>query len=169
MYGDACFDSDDPNHRYLLWRCWDPELHHIQFVLCNPSKAGRLIDKKLVTDDTVDRLIDIAIEDGAGGFDLVNLASVVQPDSALLRSKGLMKEANQSFLDQVHFRNNKLVVGWGSKKLLKRYYEPFLERAAGKDLWCVGTNPESGTPMHPRPRGPIRLKLEPYAIERRID
>ena len=49
MYGDAVFGGPAGNHgphrfRYLLWRCWEPEQEQLTFLLCNPSRAGGLVD-----------------------------------------------------------------------------------------------------------------------------
>ena len=117
MYGDATF-SDDDRYRYLLWRCWEPEQDQLTFVLCNPSVAGRLVNGQLRDDNTVNRLVDIALAQGSGGFVLVNLVAHVEPKSSRLRAEGLEGPENLAHLNSALRLQNKVVIGWGATDLV---------------------------------------------------
>lgn len=159
MYGAAVFSGPDQRYRYLLWRCWDIDAHQLSFVLCNPSTAGGLVGGRLENDRTVYRLIDISVEDGAGGFVLVNLVGHVEPKSGRLRHEGIEGQDNADHLRDVLALPNKVVIGWGAQPLLRGLSRSLLSVLADRQLWCVGTNKVSGTPMHPLQRGPRPTRL----------
>jgi hypothetical protein len=165
MYGDAVFGGPPGNHgphryRYLLWRCWEPEREQLTFVLCNPSTAGGLRNGALDSDPTVDRLLEITIHAGAGGFVLVNLMAHVEPDLSNERGTGLEGADNGNSLELALGLSNRLIVGWGARSRLKVHREAIVERLGHRECWCVGVNEVSRTPMHPLQRGPKRLELE---------
>ena len=165
--GGAVFGGPDARYRYRLWRRWDGDKPLLGFVLCNPSRAGGLVDGKLQSDPTVDRLIDIADMDGAGGFLLVNLLAHVEPKSGRLRGENLDGPENQEHLDAIVESGYKVVVGWGASKLLRDRSRRLLDALHDRRLWCVGVNARSVTPMHPLQRGPKLLKLVEYVPESR--
>jgi hypothetical protein len=159
MFGEAIFSTPNRQYRYLLWRCWEPSLPQLTFVLCNPSTAGGLVNGHLDNDDTVNRLVEIAIANGAGGFTLANVVAHIEPKSASLRSEGLEGPENQVHLRAALRLSNKVVVGWGCSQLIRSRATRLLRSVAGQELWCVGTNSVSRTPMHPLQRGPKRTQL----------
>jgi hypothetical protein len=167
MYGDAVFGGLPGAHgphryRYVLWRCWDPSAAQLTFVLCNPSTAGGLENGTLRSDPTVDRLIEIALRDGAGGFVLVNLVAWIDPALNSLDRADLDGDENERYLSRAIQLSHKLVVGWGSRPQLQARGECIIRASSDRVRWCVGMNNASKTPMHPLQRGPKRLGLEHY-------
>jgi len=167
MYGDAVFGGPAGGHgphryRYLLWRCWEPDADQLTFVLCNPSTAGGWEGGALRSDPTVDRLIEIAAQAGAGGFALVNLVAHVEPDLAHPPGGDLEGPDNRAHLERVLALDNRVVVGWGARPRLESQRRSVAGLLGDRPCWCLGVNRISRTPMHPLPRGPKRLDLMPF-------
>ncbi len=164
MYGDAVFgglpgDHGEHQYRYLLWRCWDPWADQLTFVLCNPSLAGGLENGILIPDPTVNRLVEIALHNGAGGFVLINLIAHVEPALHSAKGRDLEGPDNPSHIEDVLRLSNKLVVGWGANKTTRKYRQGLLISIEGRPRWCVSVNSASLTPMHPLQRAAKRLEL----------
>lgn len=71
LTGGAHF-SEDGKHRLILWRDWEPSLYRAVWVMLNPSRAGWPKD-----DATIRRLTGFCRSWGLGGYDVVNLSSLI--------------------------------------------------------------------------------------------
>ena len=79
--------SKDKKHRYSLSRKWS-ENEQVLYVLLNPSKANHMDN-----DPTINRLIIISKNLGYGGFNVVNLYTLITPlRNKLYEKKRLKKE-----------------------------------------------------------------------------
>lgn len=146
--------SQDGLYRYRLVRRWDPSSPTLTFVLLNPSSADEAKD-----DATVKKLTALARNDGAGGFELVNLFALVDTAQDRLHLANAIGPENEIWLTDVIGRSTKLCVGWGDgngsgdlgaarqRAVLSRVREvwPLFRH---RDLWCFRVI-KSGAPGHP--------------------
>ena len=149
-------------HRYWLARKWNLERPTILFVLTNPSCATEAID-----DATVYRCYDIAGANGAGGFELVNLVAIRDPDSDATRKRylGRSDPENDAVLSATIGRADSIVVGWGSfpwvQNRAREVYRSFLgdrrRLLPSGSIKCLGKNAD-GTPKHPARNSELSLR-----------
>jgi hypothetical protein len=146
--------SLDGDHRYWLVRRWDIRLVQFTYVLLNPSKADGEDD-----DATVTRLIRLTAANGGGGFDLVNLFSVVDTKQVGLHLPAAIGAENQAWLARVVVNASKLVLGWGDgdgsgpngrdrQEAVRRRAQEVWPLFANKEVWCFRSL-KSGAPGHP--------------------
>jgi hypothetical protein len=156
--------SSDEIYRYALWRRWD-ELDvmagRVCWVMLNPSTADAEND-----DPTIRRCVDFSRRWGFGGLVVVNLFAYRATNPAQLREPvcdPVGPDNNEWVLNEV--RSATLAVAaWGSAAIAGERAR-WVERAAGKQLYCLGTT-ASGSPRHPL-YVPKAQALVPFQVSNR--
>ena len=130
--------SKDKKHRYYLSRKWS-ENEQVLYILLNPSK-GNHIDN----DPTIRRLITISKNLGYGGFNVVNLYTLITPiRNKLYEKKRKFSAKNKKLIAKLVARHNTIVYGWGATE-----NEPNWLSNIVKSPLCFNIN-KNGTPKHP--------------------
>ena len=130
--------SKDKKHRYYLSRKWS-ENEQVLYVLLNPSKANHTKD-----DPTINRLISISKNLGYGGFNVVNLYTLITPiRNKLYEKKRKFSAKNKKLIAKLVARHNTIVYGWGATE-----NEPNWLSNIVKSPLCFNIN-KNGTPKHP--------------------
>lgn len=167
--GAGAWLSSDELYRYSLWRCWDPTLPPLVWVMCNPSTASAVKE-----DQTSKKCIGFATALGYGGISVVNLWAWRSRDP-----KGMRKaphavgdrngEAIEAALRLAAGQPQRLAIAaWG---LVARQHGPHYEdrvyelvrtaREAGVQLCSLAIG-EEHTPSHPLTL-PYSHKPEPWS------
>ena len=130
--------SKDKKHRYYLSRKWS-ENEQVLYVLLNPSKANHTKD-----DPTINRLITISKNLGYGGFNVVNLYTLITPiRNKLYEKKRKFSAKNKKLIEKLVARHKTIVYGWGATE-----NEPNWLSNIVKSPLCFNIN-KNGTPKHP--------------------
>jgi hypothetical protein len=135
--------SECGKHRYSLWRIWDVDRPIVMFIGLNPSRADAVI-----TDPTITRCVQFAINWNYGGMYFANLFSWRSPypeDLVTNLNLAVGPECDDHLLTMID-NAEKVVLCWGSW--------PFISERASKvislieDPYCFGLN-KDGNPKHP--------------------
>ena len=130
--------SKDKKHRYYLSRKWS-ENEQVLYVLLNPSKANNIKN-----DHTINRLITISKNLGYGGFEVVNLYTIINPKrNKLYEKKRKFSEKNKKLIAKLVARHKTIIYGWGATE-----NEPNWLSNIVKSPLCFNIN-KNGTPKHP--------------------
>ena len=130
--------SKDKKYRYSLSRKWS-EKEQVLFILLNPSKADDIDD-----DPTIRRLISISKNLGYGGFEVVNLYTIINPKrNKLYEKKRKFSEKNKKLIAKLVARHKTIIYGWGATE-----NEPKWLNNIVKSPLCFNIN-KNGTPKHP--------------------
>ena len=130
--------SKNKKHRYYLSRKWsDNEPGH--YILLNPSKGNHINN-----DPTIRRLITISKNLGYGGFNVVNLYTLITPiRNKLYEKKRKFSAKNKKLIAKLVARHKTIVYGWGATE-----NEPNWLSNIVKSPLCFNIN-KNGTPKHP--------------------
>ena len=130
--------SKDKKYRYSLSRKWS-EKEQVLFILLNPSKGDDIDD-----DPTIRRLISISKNLGYGGFEVVNLYTIINPKrNKLYEKKRKFSEKNKKLIAKLVARHKTIIYGWGATE-----NEPKWLNNIVKSPLCFNIN-KNGTPKHP--------------------
>lgn len=144
--------TPDGQHRYKLWRTFNPELPKCMFIGINPSTATATFNDK-----TVIRCINFANSWGYGGFYFGNLFSYRSRNANkvkdLLKEKGLSTGGAlgvncDSYLKEMISKSEIVICAWGT------WAWPFLNERVRQVLpmidkpYCLGKCAD-GNPRHP--------------------
>ena len=130
--------SKGKKHRYYLSRIWS-ENERVVYVLLNPSKANDINN-----DPTINRLISISKNLGYGGFNVVNLYTLITPFRyKLYEKKRKFSKKNKKLITELIARHKTIIYGWGATE-----NEPIWLRNLVKNPLCFKVN-KNGTPKHP--------------------
>ena len=130
--------SKDKKYRYSLSRKWS-EKEQVLFILLNPSKGDDIDD-----DPTIIRLISISKNLGYGGFEVVNLYTIINPKrNKLYEKKRKFSAKNKKLIAKLVARHKTIIYGWGATE-----NEPNWLRNIVKSPLCFNIN-KNGTPKHP--------------------
>ncbi len=148
--------SLDGKHRYFLGRYWDPGLPTVLWILINPSVAGATGG-----DPTARKVRGFSERLGCGGFEIINLFSLVSTDPRGLRAlpPGVtvlehwywQQAAKAYYSSSADIWNNSrrmVIAGWGAKKLATQREPDLLKVLAKVHLSCLGLT-KGGQPNHP--------------------
>ena len=130
--------SKDKKHRYYLSRKWS-EKEQVLYVLLNPSKANHINN-----DPTINRLITISKNLGYGGFNVVNLYTLITPlRNKLYEKKRKFSAKNKKLIAELVAGHKTIIYGWGATE-----NEPNWLSNIVKNPLCFSIN-KNGTPKHP--------------------
>lgn len=138
--------SEDRKYRYALWRIWQPELPFVMFIGLNPSTANE--DKN---DPTINRVCQIAKNNGYGGVYMMNCFSLVSTDPEVLQEvyDCLHEEEdlkNMRWLLEVRKKCSAVVFAWGNFKIVEQRAKSITGHF--KDAKALHIN-KNGSPKHP--------------------
>ena len=130
--------SKDKMYRYSLSRRWS-EKEQVLFILLNPSSGDDTDD-----DPTIRRLISISKNLGYGGFEVVNLYTIINPKrNKLYEKKRRFSQKNKNLIINLVTQYKTIIYGWGATE-----NEPIWLENKIKDPMCFHIN-NNGTPKHP--------------------
>lgn len=144
--------SEDGVYRYRLVRRWADPLHHLPFIMLNPSTADGLAD-----DPTIRRCVGFAKAHGYTGIAVYNLYAYRATDPLELWS------AQRDGVDIVGPDNDRrltnlftwaqeamvpIVAAWGANAKLERVNQIIGMPGAELALWALGET-RDGAPRHP--------------------
>ena len=144
METGAIFDTAR-THRYLLWRCWNPDAPSITFIMLNPSRANETDN-----DPTIRRCVHFAQRWGYGSLNVVNLFAFITPDPRILKQAAdpVGAECDRHLLDAAH-QADRIVIAWGNLGRFHHRDRAVLELLASYNpIYCLGQN-QAGQPCHP--------------------
>jgi hypothetical protein len=133
--------SDDRAYRYALWRFWDASKPKVMFIGLNPSTAN-----ESEPDNTIKKVIKIAINNGYGGLYMMNLFGIVSADPSILKSHQWPIGGNDKYLSDFVSEVKDIVFCWGNFKEAKERGE-WAKRIFPKALCLRHT--KDGNPWHP--------------------
>lgn len=142
-------------YRFWLWREWaDFAKPMVAYCGLNPSTADGEAE-----DATTRRWKQFAEDGGCSGYVAVNLSPQRSTDPrALLPVPAHVVDLNDHYVRWAALHAQRFIVCWGgysrsrsSLDWLHRREKRILEivRSVGKEPYCLGVNPTSGTPCHP--------------------
>ena len=130
--------SKDKKYRYSLSRKWS-EKKQVLFILLNPSKGDGIDD-----DPTIRRLISISKNLGYGGFEVVNLYTIINPKrNKLYEKKRKFSAKNKKLIAKLVARHKTIIYGWGATENEPNWLSNIVKRPL-----CFNIN-KNGTPKHP--------------------
>ena len=130
--------SKDKKYRYSLSRKWS-EKEQVLFILLNPSKGDDIDD-----DPTIRRLISISKNLGYGGFEVVNLYTIINPKrNKLYEKKRKFSEKNKKLIAKLVARHKTIIYGWAATENEPNWLSNIVKRPL-----CFNIN-KNGTPKHP--------------------
>ena len=88
--------SANKKYRYLLWRCWNPELPKVLFIGLNPSTANATDN-----DATTRRIDSLSKQLGFGGFVLGNCFPYIATNPKDLKIVAHQLKINDNWLIKV--------------------------------------------------------------------
>jgi hypothetical protein len=142
--------SPDGRYRYTLSRQWSETPRRIAWVMLNPSYADGERD-----DQTVRKIVEFSIRDGAGSLDVVNLMAAIETNPirlAYLIDREFLDAVgpgNAAAISGVLARADRIVLAWGASPLATpELVASTLAAADGRELSCLGRS-KSGAPRHP--------------------
>ena len=119
-------------------RKWS-EKEQVLYILLNPSKANHINN-----DPTINRLITISKNLGYGGFNVVNLYTLITPiRNKLYEKKRKISAKNKKLIAELVARHRIIIYGWGATE-----NEPKWLNNIVKNPLCFNIN-KNGTPKHP--------------------
>jgi hypothetical protein len=145
MVESTALFSDDGRYRRFLVRAWDPAKPRLCCCLLNPSVAGA--DKD---DHTVENVVRIAVQNGAGAIEVVNPFELVSTDpKALATDPDPVGPTTDADILEAAARAQRVVAGWGcGGDLFGRGSQVLALLARRHDVECFGTT-RGGSPAHP--------------------
>ncbi len=133
--------SDDRQYRYALWRIWDKSKPLVMIIGLNPSTAN---ENK--NDNTITKVIKVAKNNGFGGCYMMNLFGIISSDPSILVSHNNPIGKNDTWLDDIAEKCEKIVFAWGNFKEAKEQSNYVVKYF--KDALCFTQN-KNGSPKHP--------------------
>ena len=134
-------------YRYVLWRCWDPDLPCVVFIMLNPSNADAETD-----DPTIRRCRSFAQSWGFGSIRIVNLYAYRSPnprDLVPLSQAVRTGPLNDSYIKRVCAMDNAMIVAaWGAHQIAVSRVADVSMLIGNRPIYCLGEN-KNGTPKHP--------------------
>jgi hypothetical protein len=135
--------SENRKYRYALWRIWDVFKPFVMFIGLNPSTANEDAD-----DPTIESCRRIAINNGYGGFYMMNCWAFISSDPSLIKSNPMSDEWNDNALAVIASKCGDVVFAWGNFKIVKELgRDKQLEEMFPRAL-VIGRN-KNGSPKHP--------------------
>jgi hypothetical protein len=143
----TAFLSDDGRYRYWLRRECTPTLFGSDYATCafvmlNPSTADAEID-----DQTIRRCRGVAAQLDCARLEVVNLYAYRATTPAQLWLAEDPVGDNADYMAQACRVRGPLIVAWGTNAKPDQVAD-FVDRARGRDLYCLGIN-KDGSPRHP--------------------
>jgi len=142
--------SCDGKHRFYLKCVWNNEIPGIIYVMLNPSTTDNIS-----CDDTVEKIIEFSIQQGYGSTEIINLFSLIDPNSDNLRSgNNLVLPENRKMIESVikdaSGSNKQIVLAWGGKGYFfnANAFVFKLINDFGIRPYCLGTL-KYNQPIHP--------------------
>ncbi|ENM0977360.1 DUF1643 domain-containing protein [Vibrio antiquarius] len=152
--------SNDGKFRFTLEKEWDATKRKALFILLNPSKGTEL---KL--DNSICNIMNYSVEQGFGGFRLVNLFPLMATTTRELTGKlALGKKENDDAIRKSINWADVIYVAWGSGQnyiTRKREVENFLSELASQKKVLCWKDPNGNYPRHLRILGK-NWSLESY-------
>lgn len=163
--GQALFDDPvNPTKRYFLEKRWGTGDKVFGAIMMNPSKAGALEG-----DETVDGLIKLAKAKNFSALYVVNIIPYICSSESQLP-----KEINNIITEPIQLKSMEFVLkesdlillGWG--RTGHKYLSDLLNKEEIKELFklhkqkfkVVGLGYKERFPLHPRPLGMDRYKID---------
>jgi hypothetical protein len=142
--------SECGQYRYYLKRVWNPGIEVGAFLCANPSKADHLL-----SDDTVFKCGNLAVQWGWGGFYILNLYPHYSTDPALVERTAETDQRNAHYVALVATEVKTLVLACGNGH--KRQMNALIAGVPKEKLFCLRKNAGGGF-LHPS-----RIKPEDFA------
>lgn len=151
--------------RYLLVDVWDEKRPVLPWMLFNPSRAGRVVNGKVISDPTARKGRGFSERWGYGGMAFVNPYAFVSPEPSGLRAAGYpVGPENDAYILKACAMGPGIVVcGWGDlgRGLARPRAVLQMVRAAGYRPMALGFT-SAGEPRHP-----ARLGYDTALVEMR--
>lgn len=140
--------SEDGLYRYHLYRCWDPSVHGLAFVMLNPSTADGTTD-----DPTIRRCMRFARDLGFGGMYVVNLYAFRATKPAdLWKAADPVGPRNDAYLKRAFVAagaaGKPVIAAWGANARPDRVAQVLDLPLARESLHALGLT-KDGAPRHP--------------------
>lgn len=140
--------SMDRKHRFLLYRIWDSSKGLICFIGLNPSIANGEDN-----DNTITRLMHFTVQEGFGGFYIVNLFSQIATDFDDLRANFIQtKSKDNYFIWKFSMKSEKICLMYGDKGIFENRNLEVLKLLdtlnLTKKLYCFRRS-KKNNPVHP--------------------
>lgn len=137
--------------RYSLWRIWNRDKPLVMFIGLNPSTAN-----EHNSDPTITRITKFSLDNGYGGFYMMNCFPLVSADPKALNEwiAGTHRNYYQLFLKTnnelkgVASKCRDVVFCWGSFAIVKDIGRDLELIRMFPDALCFGKNTD-GSPKHP--------------------
>lgn len=142
--------SECGRYRYYLKRLWSSEGEIGAFLCANPSKADHLL-----SDDTVSRCSNLAVQWGWGGFYILNLYPHYSTNPALVERTVETDKRNAQYIARVASEVRTLVLACGNGH--KKQLYALIDGIPKEKLFCLRKNSGGGF-LHPS-----RIKPEHFA------
>jgi hypothetical protein len=131
--------------RWWLYRCWDPRLPLVIWVMMNPSTADHQKN-----DPTINKIISYSKRWGYGGILVINIYAIRSTDSSKI--KGRIGYRNDWWLSTIFKfakrKKLKVVCAWGVKHKDRGDEVRNIAAVARLKLWCLRSS-KNGEPCHP--------------------
>ena len=147
MESNAVF-SPCKKYRYMLWRIWDAARPAIVVIGVNPSTADGTTN-----DNTMDRVIAIADNNGYGGVYMVNCYPIVSSDPKVLPDyinnlNDDSMQQNSYHLERAYSVCKDVVCAWGNFDIVRKTGRDKELRAQFPISLAFAVN-KNGSPKHP--------------------
>jgi len=153
MFGEppSALFSKDGKYRWLLkWPTGRQNQRIMAFCGANPSKAGNIVDHRMVSDPTISRMRTLAQDLGYGWLWAVNARSYVStdPEGVPPDPEGI-GEATDAYIDLAARSCDLFLCAFGHLAGARAPRVIEIVRAAGKVPHAISFTSD-GTPRHPR-------------------
>jgi hypothetical protein len=137
--------SKNQLYRYVLWRIWNERRERVNFIMLNPSTAG-----KTENDHTIIRCINYALYWGFGGMYVTNLFAFRSTDPNKMKSAPHpIGRLNNKYLKRYSEKCPMVILAWGRDGCFKNRDEEVLKLIGEKDkIYCIEKS-SIGFPKHP--------------------
>lgn len=136
--------SEDRKYRYVLWRHMNTTLPIVAYIGLNPSTAN-----ENTNDRTIQKLIKITLNNGYGGFYMLNLFGIISSKPEILVNHPDPIGDNDIYLQATIAQVDKVICAWGSFKQANsgRAME-VLNMIPEEKRYCIRRS-KLGRPWHP--------------------
>lgn len=145
--------SECGRFRYSLKRVWNPDAEIGAFLCANPSKADHLL-----SDDTVFKCGNLAVQWRWGGFYILNLYPHYSTDPALVECTAASDDRNSRYIAMVAAEVGTLVLACGNGH--EKKMNALIAGVPKEKLFCLRKNTGGGF-LHPS-------RIKPEAFEHPI-
>lgn len=138
--------SSCEKYRYFLYRCWDPLLPQLTFMMLNPSKADAFSN-----DPTIRKCIGFSTKNGYGGIRVLNLFAFRTTYPKELKAAGypVGPDSEEIYAEKIR-PSDHVVFAWGANARGLQRADEMRAYFRQRDIipWVLHELAD-GTPAHP--------------------